>query len=365
MNHAPVLLHLSLIESIGPATIQLFIEKKTDTWKWSDLYQISSADLHHQFGFSLEKAEKIVAGLADNAILEKELAALERYHINFITLLDDAYPDLLKHIHLPPAILYCKGAPLDSSENYLAVVGSRKMNRYGKMVLKNIIPPLVESGFSIISGGAIGVDSYAHQITVESGGKTVVVLGSGLVRPYPYCNKKLFEDVLQAGGTLVSPFSLHTSAYPGNFPARNRIIAGLSRGCLVVQAAHKSGARITANFALEQGRDVFAIPGAIDDDLSRGCHDLIQQGAKLVQSSADILEEYGIFVDLDGQKAFQASRMPSDPVLEQIVSSCLQPTTLDELTEITGLNREKLNESLFELQLQGFLCQQMGLWQRC
>jgi len=378
MNSSSVLLHLSLIEGIGSAAVQLLIEKKPASWQWNDLYKATMHDLIECCDFSVQRADSIVSGLKNKDLLEQELHVLERHSIKWTTVLNDDYPSLLKHIHLPPTILYWKGMPLDAGEKSIAVVGSRSMNWYGKKAIDVLIPSLVEYGWTIVSGGAIGADSYAHCATINAHGKTVVVLGSGLFNPYPVCNKSLFEAVVGAGGTIVSPFALDTVARPGNFPARNRIIAGLSRGCVIVQAARKSGACITANFALEQGRDVFAVPGPIDDELSAGCHALIKEGAKLVHSVEDILEEYGSMLPqaektraslkLNKKQIRTMGRsqiVDNDPVTVQIVTNCSIPTTLDELSVMTGLPFEALHERLFNLQLQGVVCQQMGLWKRC
>lgn len=362
------ILHLSLIEGIGPATIQVLIDKKSDCWQWHDLYQLTFSDMQKVFGFSTDRAQKIVLGLSNKLLLEQEVRALEQYQIGWLTILDENYPSLLKHIYVPPAVLYWQGAPLEVEESCIAVVGSRSMDWYGKKAIEQLIPSLVENGWTVVSGGAIGADSYAHRITVKLGGKTIVVLGSGVLCPYPSCNKQLFEAVIEAGGTIISPFALYAVARPGNFPARNRIIAGLSRGCIVVQAGLKSGASITAQFALEQGRDVFAVPGPIDNKLSAGCHALIKEGAKLVHSAQDILEEYGQVdpKENEGQSGTNRSqKLITDHISEQILACCSNPTTLDELVEITGLSISVLHERLFELQLQGVVCQQMGLWKRC
>jgi len=364
------ILHLSLIEGIGPAVIQFLLDKKTDAWQWHDLYQMKAGDFNTIFGISEEKAAQLFEGLADSTILDKELGYLEKSNITLLTILDEDYPELLKHIHVPPAVLYLQGNGLGSIGLSVAVVGSRAMNWYGKKAIETIVPPLIDFGVTIVSGGALGVDSYAHQKTLDAGGNTVAVLGSGLLEPYPMSNKRLFKTIVDAGGSVISPFPLYMPARPGNFPARNRIISGLSRGCLVVQAAAKSGAGITARFSLDQGRDVFAVPGSIDDPLSAGCHRLIKDGAKLVHSAADILEEYGLLEskDIKSQKINQqpvSTRKITDPVCDQILSYCAMPVTIDELSQKTGMSLQMLNERLFQMQLQGVVSHYLGLWHRC
>ncbi len=226
----------------------------------------------------------------------------------------------------------------------------------------------------IVSGGAQGADTMAHKKTIESGGKTIAVLGSGLLKLYPPSNKKLFEKIVETGGALVTPFSLQTDPFPYNFPERNRIIAGMSKGCVVIQAAAKSGAAITARFALAQGREVFAVPGSIFNPLSHGCHALIAQGARNVTQAADILEELGYGQSqVDDLPQQQIVFKPAKKDIEfegsnlehLIVKSCLQPATLDELLEITQISLIELTQVLFDLQLKGLISQNVaGLWQK-
>ena len=277
-------------------------------------------------------------------------------------LIDDSdYPPLLRATHLPPRVLYYQGAA-PSTGVCLAIVGSRVANEYGKRTVETLVPKFVEAGYTIVSGGALGIDTYAHQVTVDCGGKTVAVLGSGLNHWYPSGNKKLFESIIEKGGTILSPFEPTMGPRPFNFPARNRIISGLSRGCLVVQAAEKSGALITARFALDQGRDVFAVPGHIDDPLSAGCHKLIQDGAKLVRNAWDILIEHGIEIPhsiescLPTAPSFSASRpVGEQPYERSIKALCNKPRTLDDLLNHTHLPEDQLHAELLTLMLAGVL----------
>ena len=311
-----------------------------------------------------------MSGLADTALLDQERQLIEQHDIVWTTCIADDYPYLLKHIHLPPVVIYWQGEPLHDEQKRLAIVGSRKANQYGKQIIEHFVPTLVVHDWVIVSGGALGIDSMSHEATVQAGGKTIAVLGSGLLRPYPYSNKKLFRSIIEHGGTILSSFPLRMEALPGNFPARNRIIAGISRGSVVVQAAAKSGARITAQFALDQGRDVFAVPGPIDDELSAGCHALIQEGAKLVASPEDILNEYGEQLSTVAAKqsvqkkgpimsvipAKQRAKEP-DSIQGKIIGSCRQPCSTDELAQKTGLGLPELQNLLFELQLEGAIRQ--------
>jgi DNA processing protein len=269
----------------------------------------------------------------------------------------------------------------------LAIVGSRKANAYGQNSINAIVPDLVIAGYTIVSGGAIGIDTMAHEAAVHCGGKTIAVLGSGLLRPYPSRNISLFKSIVENGGAVVSSFPLTMESLPGNFPARNRIVTGLARGCLVVQAAHKSGALISANYAMEQGREVFAIPGHIGDELSAGCNQIIQEGAKLVTCSADILQEFGDrIVQIDRQVIEQkAQQLHIDSVSsayselvegseheemvhysaaqKDIVRACKKPISLEDIVATTQLDFAIVQSELFNLQLDGVIeLDFTGMW---
>ncbi|HEV2600782.1 MAG TPA: DNA-processing protein DprA [Candidatus Babeliales bacterium] len=389
MNIHETILHLSLIDGVGPAKIKQICDYKPDAFELTDLYTISVSDITRLFGFPYTVADAIVRGLSDRSLLERELGLIERHQFSWITNLDESYPPLLKEIHVPPAILYYRGAPLYDpvvgQTNMIAVVGARKANQYGQRVINQIVPELISRHWTIVSGGAFGIDTMAHKATVEVGGKTIAVLGSGLLCEYPHSNKRLFNEVVATGGTVMSAFSLQTEPLPGNFPARNRIIAGLSQGCLVVQAAEKSGARITAQYALEQGREVFAIPGQFDDELSAGCHALIQEGATLATSVHDIFAAFGhqqvketVDEHLDQQLVLPGmSKKSQEKSVEpahhydknspewMILQALFRPQTVDDLMTITQLGLFEMNAKLFELQLAGAVSQNFtGQWER-
>ena len=370
MKTEHIILHLSLIEGIGPGTVQKLIERLQNI---GTLYDLKVNDLY-QYGFNIKQARLIVEGLADQSILNTEIELLQRYNIKLVTCIDKSYPDLLKHIHLPPSVLYYKGADLSVFEKNIAIVGSRKANQHADQIISSWMPGLIESGWTVVSGGAIGADTMAHRAALQLGGNTVAVLGSGLLYPYPRSNMRMFETVVTQGGALVSPFPLQMQPLPGNFPARNRIISGLSQACLVVQAAKKSGASITAEFALEQGRMVFAVPGSVFDELHEGCHALIKEGATIVGSMQELLIELGEASPEAHakEKGIVSIRQPLRQLLpteasieQQVIYYCLDKAlSIDELIQHTDLSLDEMHDQLFNLQLAGKIEQNaVGLWQ--
>jgi DNA processing protein len=358
------LLHLSLIPGIGPATINTLIAGNCFGREQS-LYEYAASDLVRMYGIGLQYAEKISAGLRDTTLLDRELELLEKHALSYITCADENYPSALHHIPCPPPVLYVHGALHAAYENTLAIVGARTANWYGKKVIEQLVPPLVASGWTIVSGGARGADSMAHEATLQAGGTTIAILGSGLLKPYPLDNKKLFERIVASGGALVSIFPLYADPTPGNFPARNRIIAGLSRGCVVVQAAARSGALITAEYALEQGRQIFAVPGPFDEPLSEGCHQLINRGARLTTTAADIAQEFELPVPNAPVHPTAAAKVLLHEKQVTLMQYCSKPTSFEELLVQTGFSLPELTTFLLELQLDGKLYQNpSGLWER-
>ncbi len=377
MNEREIMLHLSLIEGVGPASIKTIIMNKPKALAWQALYSSTSFDWG-RLGISQKVATLLVVGLRDRSLLEKELALIERHGIQWTTCLDDDYPELLKHIHYPPPVLFWFGDI--SCQKAIAIVGSRDANTYGERQINAIVPTLVQHGYTIVSGGALGADTMAHRAALAAGGKTIVVLGSGLLHFAPRSNSRLFESVIENRGAIVSSFPAEMQPYAGNFPARNRVIAGLSCGTVVAQAAKQSGARITAQFALEQGRDVFAVPGALDDPLSAGCHALIQEGAKLISGPGDILEEYGISQSkhLAGQSSIpfdkldkrnhtnsneKALKIGVNSLHNKIIAACTHAQSIDALAQECNLELGQMQKELFDLQINGMVEQDFtGMW---
>jgi DNA processing protein len=371
ISNKNLVLHLSLIPGVGPATITRIFQAASQ--EPCALYEWRAKDFIHQAKLSEKMAHAVAQGLADRSLLQEELKAIERYQISWVTLYDQEYPSLLKTIYLPPSVLYYQGQPFSTYTPSIAFVGSRKATSYSQSIAEMLIPPLIEQGYTIISGGALGADTLAHRQALTQKGKTVAVIGSGLLRPYPVSNQALFKEIVHEGGAVVSPFPLTMQAIASNFPARNRIIAGISQACVVMQAAAQSGALITAYYALEQGREVCAVPGSIIEPLSAGCNHLLSQGATVVTSGDDILKALGHAVtkpshanqrDSKPTTQSQEKEMASLSVSEDPILRATQtPTSFDELREITGFSHDELQEKLFNLQLEGIIGQNfMGFW---
>ncbi len=223
---------------------------------------------------------------------EEALRTINRMGIKTITMHDENYPVLLKKIYDPPVVLYMLGS-FDREEKAVAVVGSRRASPYGRDTARNLAYDLARQGVTIVSGMARGVDSAAHRGAIEAGGRTVAVLGCGLDRAYPYENKELMKKIAGAGA-VISEYIPGTPPLAQNFPARNRIISGLCLGTVVIEAGEKSGSLITADFSLDQGREVFAVPGNVGSKYSVGTNNLLKEGAKLVTGAADVLEELNL-----------------------------------------------------------------------
>lgn len=285
------------------------------------------------------------------ALLESTLAWLaadERRQV--VTLGDPAYPSTLLETADPPLLLYVQGRTELLGAESIAIVGSRNATRQGLDNARSFAAQLSHAGFTVVSGLALGIDAAAHEGGLEGAGCTVAVVGTGLDSAYPTRNRPLADRIAERG-LLVSEYSLGTLPLQAHFPQRNRIIAGLARATLVVEAAPQSGSLITARLANEAGRDVFAIPGSIHSPQSRGCHALIKQGAKLVESVADIIEELRPAPGAPPQRRPAAAPTAgNDPVLEALG---FDPLTLDTLAERTGWPPAELNIHLLELELDG------------
>lgn len=273
-----------------------------------------------------------------------------------VTLADAEYPRLLLEITDPPPLLYAKGNVELLNHAALAVVGSRNATPQGIDNARAFSRELSAGGFTIVSGLALGIDAAAHEGGLDASSSSIAVVGTGLDVVYPARNRTLAHRLVNQG-LMISEFALGMPALASNFPRRNRLISGLSRGCLVVEAALKSGSLITARYALEQGREVFAIPGSIHSPLSKGCHLLIKQGAKLAESGRDILEELGAVTKTMSPEHAPGKSTPENPLLAALG---YDPVDLDTLCERSGLTADSASAMLLALELEGVVSRVPG-----
>lgn len=293
--------------------------------------------------------------------LEREMKRLQDLGVTALPAGDPRYPQQLLTIYDPPFLLYSKGISLDWQKPWIALVGSRKMTSYGREMAFWLGQELASRGIGVVSGLARGIDTWAHKGALRGGGETVAVLGSGLDKCYPPENRGLMQEITTQG-LLLSEFPLGMGPKPQHFPMRNRIISGISLGTVVVEAAAKSGALITADLALEQGREVFALPGPITSPASRGCHNLIKQGAKLVQDVDDLLEELTIFTEMKSPDTLQAAARVNDLSAEEqelLAAIPYYPVPADSLvTELWPV--AKIKAALTLLEIKGMIAQEAG-----
>lgn len=294
---------------------------------------------------------------------DRELRELERMGGRVLTFRDPDYPPPLRRIPGPPMVLYQRGRPLDAHRAQVTVVGSRTPTPYGVKTAKGLASGLSERGVCVVSGMARGIDAASHWGALAGGGHTVAVLGTGVDRLYPRANRELFARLAEQG-TLLSEFALGTPPEARNFPMRNRIVSGLSRGVVVVEAAHKSGSLITASLALDQGREVMAVPGSIHSHRSSGCHFLLKQGAALVESADDILEVLGIAgSESPSRRGLETleQALLLDPRERRIYDMlCDDPIHIDDITGGSGLAVQTVLSLLTKLELTGLIEQLPG-----
>jgi len=294
----------------------------------------------------------------DRKAAEQDLAWMQASATRLLTFTDPAYPPLLRQIADPPFALFVRGDAALLCEPQLAMVGSRNPSSEGRRNAEEFAEYLARCGLVIVSGMALGIDAACHRGALK-GGKTVAVWGTGLDKAYPPRNRELAAEIAEKGA-VVSEFPPGTPPLPMHFPRRNRIISGLSVGTLVVEAARQSGSLITARTASEQGREVFAIPGSIHNPMARGCHRLLRDGAKLVESAADILEELAPLLGLAALPpppagvAAAEQAPPEDPEYKLLLNTLdFAPTSVDSLVERTGLTPDVVSSMLLMLELQG------------
>lgn len=277
---------LSRLEGLSPKTLMELLERyKTPKELWNKTKEELMLD-----GIKEKQADEIVNPKYRHN-LDKYLEYMNNNNIELINIYDKDYPDRLKVIYDPPVVLYVKGNKKILKEKGISIVGCRLCTKYGEKIAKKLSYNLSLNNINIISGLAKGIDSFAHRGTLMAHGRTLAVVGCGLDRVYPQENKELFDEIISNGGAVISEYIIGTKPLAQNFPRRNRIISGLSEGVVVIEAREKSGTLITVDFALEQGKNIYAVPGNIDSPNSYGTNELIKQGAKIITNLQDILED--------------------------------------------------------------------------
>lgn len=329
-----------------------------------NLFEASQQEFSHSARIVGEKCYDYLAASRTEEGLKRAKGIMEFPNTHIISLLCPDYPPLLKSIYDPPPVLYCMGQPIPQDRPAIAVVGSRRSSEYGRMAARRMACRLTQAGVAVISGMARGIDTMAHKGALDpENGYTAAVLGCGVDYIYPPENKALYEEILERG-SIISEYPPGTIPSAGNFPARNRIISGLAYGTLVIEAGLKSGALITVDFALEQGREVYAMPGNINSPYSKGTNKLLKEGAKMITSVDDILEDLDIATKL-GTPAVNSRSEAQAPVLdffETLVYNALEDGQkgLEDLIRITNMPPGQLNAVLTLMEIKGIIKQIPG-----
>lgn len=361
MDSREALVALNLVEHVGPVRVRQLLEHFGDA---TAILHASKHQLMQVRGIGDDTAEAI-SNWEKDVDLSGELKRIGDFGCHILAQSDEDYPESLRQIYDPPIVLYVKGKLTAQDKNAVAMVGSRQTTHYGIEAARKLAYQLAYVGVTVVSGGARGIDTAAHQGALAAKGRTVCVLGTGINLVTPPENNDLFERIA-AGGALITQFPFNRQADKQSFPIRNRIIAGMTLGTVVVEADLHSGALITANFATEYGRQVFAVPGRIDSPRSKGCHDLIKKGAKLCESAEDILSEF--------EYLFPASNRPPSPgetgVLpaltlsenEQKVYDVLsnEESSIDEVIRKSGLLSSAVSVALLSLEMKRVVRQLPG-----
>ena len=359
-------LALHRLPQVGPVKANQLLEQ------FGDPSAIFCADIQILRGMLRAESIQVLQDFrqqGESSWLGQEVAAdltwLEQNQAQIISLSDPRYPPLLKQLHQPPIILYVQGQVEMLSQIQLAMVGSRRPTISGKENAYQFAKDLAQMGFVITSGLALGVDALCHQGALAGGGSTIAVMGSGLDHIYPRQHNHLAAEIIEQG-VLVSEFPLRVAPQARNFPRRNRIISGLSVGTLVVEAAVKSGSLITAKYALEQNREIFAIPGSINNPMAKGCHSLIRQGAKLIESAQHIVEELELLVTQPEQGTLPLFEnnieLEED---EKLIIGCIgsDPTSIDQISARSGKDSGDVASVMLLLELKGLVVNEDGCYQ--
>ncbi len=352
------LLRLSSVFRIGPTKIRALVAHFETP---GEVLEASPLELIHVTGIDKKLASNIAHRQQDEEFADDQIKRVNKLGARIVTIWDKDYPELLKKIYDPPVLIYVLGGFSSKDRQAIAIVGTRKPSLYGEQVTESFSQELSHLGITIVSGLARGIDTVAHTATLKAGGRTIAVIGSGLDVPYPPENSKLMDQIAEEG-VVVSEFPMGAKPDATNFPRRNRIISGLSLGTLVVESAEDGGAMITASTALDQDREVFAIPGNIRESRSRGPHKLIQEGrAKLVHCVEDILQELNLRLDKGLLKKAEPPAIQLS-IFEQKVYELLsdEPIHIDDLAELADKSTSDVLVNLLSLEFKGLIRQLPG-----
>ncbi|HEY4717138.1 MAG TPA: DNA-processing protein DprA [bacterium] len=343
------------ITGLGPVRIARLLEAFKSP---AEVFSSGRDELICMGGLSRLLAE-MIKKFNDWAKIEREIKFLDKHNFGVVTRAQREYPEMIKTIYDPPVIFYTAGNVEYLNTKCIAMVGSREPTPYGREVARMLAKDLCGAGLTIVSGFAAGIDSEAHSATLEAGGRTIAVFGCGIDIVYPKFNKTLYKQVC-SGGLAVSEFSPGVKPLRENFPKRNRIISGLSLGVVVIEAGIDSGSLITAESAIEQGREIFAIPGRVTSEKNSGCHKLIKSGAKLVENADDILEELGTFRKNLPKKKVQIE-LKMDPDEKNVVETLKGgKKQIDIIIRESNLPSSSVTSILTKLEIEGVVTQHAG-----
>ena len=361
MNAKEALIALNMIDHVGPVRVRQLLEYFGVA---PAILGASKQQLLKVRGIGEETAEAI-SQWEKTVDLASELKRIQEFGCHVLTQADPAYPELLRQIYDPPIVLYVKGELTEKDKNSVAMVGSRMTTHYGMEVARKLAYQLAYIGVTVVSGGARGIDTASHQGALSAKGRTVAVLGTGINLVVPPENAELFERVA-ASGAVITQFPFNRTADKQSFPIRNRIVAGMTLGTVVVEANLTSGALITANMAVDCGRQVFAVPGRIDSPRSKGCHELIKKGAKLCEGAEDILSEFEYLFPRTnrppspGETGVLPALALSETEVKVHAALEAEAATMDEVIRRSGLSASTVSVALLSLEMKRLIKQLPG-----